>query len=103
MKAVSPISPSTAEIPREAPGIKAQQHVSFKEVLAGVDAAMHESSDIYRSIQQFQSSVIAGREISPKELLVFQMRASQFGVHVELLSKVAESSLSSLRRLQQTQ
>ncbi len=83
--------------------VPAEGHISFKEVLAGVNSAMQESSDIFGSIRQFQSTVMSGRKISPKELLVFQIRASQFGVHVELLSKVAESGLSSLRRLQQTQ
>jgi len=64
---------------------------------------VEKSSDLYQSVVDFEKAVAGGKAISPKELLVFQIRASQFGVHVELLSKVAESGLSTVRRLQQTQ
>lgn len=41
-----------------------------------------------------------GFKISPQELIVYQVRAGQFGLRVELLSKLAESAMSSIRKFQ---
>ena len=76
---------------------------SFREILERVARGLDGSSDPFQSTVDFERSVMKGEGFTPHEILVFQIRASQFSVHVELLSRAAESGLSMIRRLQQIQ
>ena len=59
--------------------------------------------EMSRQIDRVAEAAISGKEISPRELLAFQIRAGQFGLRVELISKMAESGISTLKRLQNPQ
>lgn len=79
------------------------QH-TFRETL---DAVMR-SDAIFQSplnaeLSAFQQKVIQGQSFNAKELLYYQVRAGQFGLYVELYSKLADSMLAVTRRLQNPQ
>jgi len=93
--AINDLSPVSQKSQSESPG--------FKEVLSGLREMLDKSSGLNKSLVDFQNSVVEGRAVSAKEILAYQVRASQFGIQVELLSRAVESGLSLLRKLQQTQ
>lgn len=76
----------------------------FKDVLAGkVDPKGQQvaiPTDPFRAMNQLSQRVLKGEHIGSKELLLYQIRAGQFGMRVELTSKVAESVSASVRKLQ---
>ena len=57
--------------------------------------------DPFQAMGQLSTRLLRKEAISPRELLLYQMRAGEFGVRVELASKVAESFNTALRKLQQ--
>lgn len=59
--------------------------------------------DLHRDINTLKADLMAGRKIAPAELLLYQIKVGQFGLRVELLSKVAEGFLSTVRKFQQGQ
>lgn len=81
--------------------------VSFKETLEAVggnqkvDAVM--GGTLQRDIQMLQADLLTGRKLSASELLLYQIKVGQFGLRVELLSKVAEGLLGTVRKFQQGQ
>ncbi|MCB0321604.1 MAG: hypothetical protein KDD60_11820 [Bdellovibrionales bacterium] len=58
-------------------------------------------TDPFQAMQQLSTRLTRGESLSPGELIQYQVRAGEFGVRVELVSKVAESLSASLRKLQQ--
>ena len=81
--------------------------VSFKQTLEGVRNNISMDAlagvDIQRDMRQLQADLVSGRKISAPELLLYQIRIGQFGLRVELMSKVAEGLLSTVRKFQQGQ
>lgn len=57
--------------------------------------------DPFMAMKEISQAASSGKTFSPKELLMFQIKANEFGVHVELVSKVSESANASMRKLQQ--
>jgi hypothetical protein len=55
----------------------------------------------FQEILTLQTRLLGAKELSPKELIVYQVKASQFGLQVELLSKVSESIVATVRKFQQ--
>ena len=65
--------------------------VSFKEIMAG---------GLEEELKNIQGQLANGHNFSPKELLLYQVKASQFGLRVELVSRVAESLVAVTKKLQ---
>ena len=57
--------------------------------------------DPFKAMQVVAEAALKGKTFSPEQLLLFQVRANEFGMQVELVSKVAESANSSMKKLQQ--
>ena len=76
---------------------------SFKEVLHSIDSKAHSTkipADPFQAMNQLTERVLRGDKLNSRELLLYQVKAGQFGMHVELISKVAESGSASVRKLQ---
>ena len=82
---------------------KAQSGNSFREILKGVDDAIRQSGSVQQTLDSFQSNIMSGKEIPLRDMMSYQIQASRFGVHVELLSKAVESGMSAMRKLQSGQ
>ena len=74
--------------------------VDFKQLK---DSLRSSGDGLYSDIQRLQQQVMSGKSLSSQELITYQIKAHQFGLQVELVSKVAESAVSSLKRLQNPQ
>ncbi len=59
-----------------------------------------QSGDIHQELMSFRSQLVRGKEFQPQELLYYQIRAGQYGVKVELVSRLAESVNHTVKRLQ---
>src|SRR5690554_5116769 len=77
---------------------------SFQQILSAHEQPQKPLSSIpadpYRAMEQLTTRLVRNEQLSSRELLIYQLRAGQFGVQVELVSKVAESVGASLRKLQ---
>ncbi|MCI5066669.1 hypothetical protein MRY87_13190 [bacterium] len=85
---------------------------SFQEVMRSLDSPaagatqptgappVRVPEDPFLAMQDLARRVVGGENLSSHELLVYQVRAGEFGMNVELVSKVAESVGASLRKLQ---
>jgi|GEM_PF-3595749 len=60
-------------------------------------------NDLHRDIQKLGTDLVQGKEIPARELLVYQMKLGSFNQRVELVSKLAESAMATLRKFQQQQ
>ena len=87
------------------PGPRESSFADLKEALKdkpdwlttlGGGAAHHE-------LQKVREQLVKGKAFGARELLLFQMQASELNLRVELFAKVADSALSSIRRLQNSQ
>ena len=56
---------------------------------------------LHQELTKVGQAIAGGRDLSARELLLYQVRAGQLGLRVELVSKVAESGLQTVRKLQQ--
>jgi hypothetical protein len=56
--------------------------------------------DPFEAMQKLSHEITNGTKLSSQELLLYQMRVGEYGMQVELVSKVAESMNASLRKLQ---
>ncbi|NLF24907.1 MAG: hypothetical protein GX589_04520 [Deltaproteobacteria bacterium] len=83
----------------EAPGGK-----SFKETLQktkeSLSTLVWPSANLHQQIVQLQHRVASGHNFVPRELLLYQIKASQLHLQVELVSKAAESMLATVRKFQ---
>ena len=75
----------------------------FKQILSNVTESKPDQKNVFQEITELQQKLISGNKIPPKELLLYQIKAGQFGLRVELVSKVADSALSTARKLQGSQ
>lgn len=57
----------------------------------------------HRELESIQRKIMSSARIDSRELLLFQVRVSQFAMRVELLSKVGESANSTVKRFQNGQ
>ena len=51
-------------------------------------------------LQQIQAVIAKADKVNPAELLGYQIKASNYHLRVELVSKVAESALGTVKKLQ---
>ncbi len=73
--------------------------VSFKDVMNRVDGGT--LGKLQQELNTFTQGVMNGKVFSPKDLIVYQIKAGQFGLGVELVSKLAESVSSTVKKLEQ--
>lgn len=73
---------------------------AFRDIVA----ALREPDPLgIRALAEQREQLIRGVAISPRELIAYQIRAGEFGLQVELVSKIADGVLSTARRLQNSQ
>lgn len=51
-------------------------------------------------LSNIQARALSGVTFTPRELLILQMQMGRFNMQVELVSKIADSATSSLRKIQ---
>lgn len=78
----------------------AGQQTSFKDVLKGVSSA-NDIVSLQKDLKSFTDGVVSGKSFSPRDLILYQIKAGQFGLGVELVSKVAESAGATIKKLEQ--
>ncbi len=74
---------------------------SFSGVMSRVSENLGDMQSVQKELKAFTEGIVSGKAYSPRELLLYQIKASQFGLGVELVSKVGESASSTLRKLEQ--
>ena len=81
------------------------QSVSFQSILGSIRKKFVSANkpDVHLELLTLQKKVMQNQNIPARDLLVYQVKASQLRLKVELTSKVAESMLATTRRLQQGQ
>lgn len=72
---------------------------TFKEVMNQVDA--NSLNSLQKDLNSFTQGIMSGKTYSSKDLIVYQIKAGQFGLGVELVSKLAESVSSTVKKLEQ--
>ena len=70
----------------------------FSTVLNEVQAKS--KGDLHDTVQQMEQQVLGGKDVSTKDLIVFQITAQRFGMHIELVTKVAESVSGTIKKFQ---
>jgi len=60
-------------------------------------------SELYEQVLAFEKRVVGGEQLLPKDLILYQIKASRLGLGVELVSKVAEALSATIRKLQSNQ
>lgn len=76
------------------------QQNSFKDVLKGLSSS-NDIVSLQKDLKTFTEGIVAGRSFSPRDLILYQIKAGQFGLGVELVSKVAESASATIKKLEQ--
>ena len=71
--------------------------MSFSQVKSNIVGG----NDTHSQLIQVQQKVLNGQELSHKELLMYQIKASDFHLQVEMLSKLGEGVTASIKRFQQ--
>lgn len=79
--------------------------VSFSQILERIAERLgfDGKTDLHAELASLQKVALGKSSFSNKELLLYQVKAGQMHLQVELVSKVAESGLAALRKLQQAQ
>ena len=54
----------------------------------------------HQEIGLLQKEIMAGKNFTARDLLLYQIKVGRFGLQVELLSKVAEGMMTAVRKLQ---
>ena len=78
---------------------------SFVSVLDRVRATFNDlgelrTKEVLGARKEVEAALASGTKLDPAKLFLFQQKASDFGLRVEMLSKVAEAGLATLRKLQ---
>ena len=58
---------------------------------------------LHAEIAAFEDGVRNGVSFSARELILYQIKAGRFGLGVEMLSRLAEGLMGTIRRFQQGQ
>jgi len=88
----APVAKSVATVAAPPP------KTSFKDILTS-----GANGDLHLELERMRERLLTARSFTPQELLAWQIRAGQFGLRVELISKVAEGVMGAARRLQNPQ
>lgn len=74
---------------------------SFKSFLTALDK--NKELSLHQDLQKLQKTILDGKKLDPRELLLYQIKAGQFSLNVELISKVGESLTATVRKFEQGQ
>lgn len=79
-----------------------QSNQSFEQVLQQTRSAIENliGGRLGSGFNQLDGAIKKGFKLSPQELIIYQVRAGEFGLRVELVSKMAESLMSGVRKFQ---
>ena len=106
MKGINIITALDSSINLKLPATKAQPAKDFKSTMDGIRAELSQPTktpDVYQEITQLQQAILKGEKISAQQLIYYQIKAGQFNLQVELISKVSDAALTTLRKFQNSQ
>ena len=105
IKAIGSLSSQLREAPQATTPTATTTGVSFAEKLAAQPSQLQNlfGNDLHRDIQKLSADLAKGKEIPARDLLIYQMKVGAFNQRVELVSKLAESAMATLRKFQQQQ
>ena len=84
------------------PGGKSFQH-TLEQVKSAPALPSEKRVDTYEKLIQFREAILSGKTFAPQQLISYQILASELGIKVEMISKVAEGAMSAARKLQSNQ
>lgn len=93
VNAVSPVTPGKAK-----PFTEVLSEVRLEGIMGGAF-----SKNGFGELQQLQQKILKTQNPTARDLLLYQVRAAQFGMGVELVSKIAESVSATIRKFQSNQ
>jgi hypothetical protein len=98
---ISNIAKSLGELPKSSEKISPIKNKELGQIFSQFmdKAGLNPKSDLYADL----SKIGQLSNIPSNKLLSYQIKANQFHLQVEMLSKVAESALATARKLQQNQ
>ena len=77
---------------------------TFSEMLELAGRAIDRSGlGLHTEIQAIEQRIKSGPVLSPQELISYQIKAGRFGLSVEMVSKLAEGMMATMRKFQQGQ
>ena len=95
---IAGISDETQVLPRLAATTSPTQ--PFTVVLEKMLSASEIGSGFNSQLSTIQTRVLSGTKFSSRDLLMLQVQMGRFNMQVELVSKVAESATTTLRKIQ---
>ncbi len=86
------------------PGVT-EKGANFEQVRQKVAERVDSFFDpkLQKDMQNLHTDLVNGKTIPARELLVYQMRLGSFNQKVELVSKLAESAMGTVKKFQQQQ
>jgi len=76
--------------------------VAFGEVFEGIKQKLG-LNEAHQATVGIQQKLISQTNVSPQQLLLYQIKVHELNIRTELLSKVGETLTSSVRKLQSSQ
>lgn len=73
---------------------------SLENVRKSGDQVLFPKTDFHKELVKLQQDLASGKKIPPRDLLLYQIKAGQFHLRVELISKSAETVLAAVRKFQ---
>jgi hypothetical protein len=92
----SSVAPATPKPTGPAQGFKEL----FDKLASGPNSKDVFSNALHKELGAIQQKAIGGGALEARELLLYQIKSSNFNLRVELVSKLSESLLGTLRKLQ---
>ena len=71
-----------------------------QELIEARQKATGSGRDLYQDLVQMQEQILNSKSVPAKDLILYQIKTAQFGLQVELISKVGESALATIRKFQ---
>lgn len=76
---------------------------SFAQILEGAGKVIDGGAGLHGDILAFEQRIRGGESLSTGDLILYQIKAGRFGLGVELVSRMAEGVMSTIRKFQQGQ
>ncbi|MCO6430205.1 MAG: hypothetical protein J5J00_05040 [Deltaproteobacteria bacterium] len=96
--------PIAAQQAEQLVGPSPAKHSTFQEIFKGLrDGPRGLGLDSFSEIAQVQQRILSGQKLTPQELIIYQVRAGEYNLRVELVSKIAESVMATMRKFQSSQ
>lgn len=91
------------EVAQVAPLERGQFQQALENVRSVQDQGLFGGRGAFEELQQIGQKLTANHSFSPRELLLYQIKASDYHLRVELVAKTAESMLGTVRKFQNSQ